>query len=201
MSTASQRRKAKRQALQAPFAEKVREVALSLPRRPPEPVNGMAYVDSIEQHPVLDGRSPRRVMYLPERGRHRSFVIPYCEPRDLSFGLGPEYAGMSGRQLVFTWRPYAVRAGDTEVRWFVPELMGPGATDDSARAFSSARKACALVCRLIGTLGWSSYETFLMEPMQQAREALLEFMGEMDPDSTRAAREARTNAEARAAHR
>lgn len=202
MSTASQRRKAKRLALQAPFAEKVREVALALPRRRPEPANGMLYVERIESGPLGDGLAhPLRIVDLNKAtgGKpHRRFVIQYGEQQGRSMSATFDPRCLPVRYLEFTWRSWAVRAGDTEVRWFTPELIGAGATEQGARAFGAARKAAAYVSMAIGALGMSPGGSWLARDLSEAREALLEFLAKDDPDSTRADREARTNAEARA---
>lgn len=204
MSTASQRRKARRLALQAPFVDKVREVALSLPRRRPEPANGMQYVERIEAGPGSEGLGHRfRIVDLSEAtgGKpHRRFFIPYGEPELVRLRNWADMPEMSPppRHLEFIWRAWAVRAGDTEVRWFTPELVGERATEDGARAFYAARKACAYVAKSIGALEFFGHR-WLEEDMRQAYEALQEFIGVLDPDATRAEREAVTNEEARAA--
>lgn len=199
MSTASQRRKARRLALQAPFAEKVREVALSLPRRRPEPVNGMAYVERMREADIASDW--RRVVYLkttPGEPLPRRMVIPFGESRRPGFldRMSP-FSDEAVRYLEFTWRSWAVRAGDTEVRWFTPELL-TGATEESIRSFGAARKASAYVARAIASLEFNiGGNNWLANDMRQAYEALKEFIGELDPDSTRAEREAATNREAR----
>lgn len=217
MSTASQRRRERREHLQRPFAEKVREIAESLPRRPPALVDGMKFVDRIETIQPFETEIrrdlgyPRRVVYLKKvlgddvERLPRTFCIPFIDPATRFRGrLGDPLGRIGPRSelLEFTWRSYGVNAGDTSVRWFQPELIGQGATDKERSAQYAARKVSAYARRAIsmlqeGKYGWippHPLYRMIEETLSLTAEALDEFMGETDPASTRPEREAEARA-------
>jgi hypothetical protein len=210
MSTASQRRKAKRERLQRPFAEKVREVAqqiaMTLPRRRPEPVNGMSYVERIETKSPFDQETylagPRQKVWLKtilgddRTVLPRTFHIAYS-PRGaadlrLSFDRSdPREMSMAHNTLVFSWRPFGVRAGDTDVRWYAPILLSPNPLPEDVEQIGAARKAAAYAKRFLDSFHHSMRPRFFLEDvLLEAIAAMEEFCGDDDPSETRDRRDA-----------
>jgi hypothetical protein len=215
MSTRSKKRKQRRQELREAWEWKVVQIVrLREAARRPEVVRAEEFVERIEESPVLDeersrGFRRRRRVYLKQIiGDERApppvrFQVPFSLQSDLvhTLPIGHELveANYEPYQVVdFTWRQYALRAGDTDIRWYVPEVTRVGSPEAEQHAQYTARRAVAYIGRMMQFVEGAHWGPWALEELKkyavEARSAIEEWMGETDPERTRAEREVSTGA-------
>lgn len=158
----------------------------------PRPVDGMRYVDRVNDLPGFD-RGPdndnltapyRRQVWLSaivggDRPVPRRFAIRYSDPIDLASLNFAQPWNRESRTIEFTWRQWALNAGDTSIRWLTPEPIRQGAGDPEA--FQAARKAVAMILRARQECEWFTYyqrdPNMAKQVLDIAFDAIQEWMG------------------------